>query len=1018
MLYYIKFDGKSIGFMKKIIIICMYILLFETVWADKTYTFQTKNEGLHTLSISAIVQDAEGFLWFGTTEGISMYDGKEFVPYTSIPFQRNSLASIVVQTMLMEDNGEILWIGTYAGLDCYNIATKTFSHYTVSDDVVVSLLIDSKGRFWAGTLNGLTLLNRETGKIKIYNSTKDSTTGYIGNNTIRNLYEDSKGIIYAATYDGLFEYDETTDTFVKSRLLKKGNPASNGTVYDVYEDADGTYWISSWMDNGGLIKVDGETKDFTVFTLPDNRIYTMNFDFDAKSILLGSWGSGLYVFDKKTGETVQYSIDSPSPSNLCNNTIYSLFKDSNGILWIGTNGGGLNVYDPSRSMFKSVTTDSQGNRIPQGRTRGIQRDVQGNIWVGIINSGVSKYNPDTQEITVYRHHPDNSKSLISDMVNFLYIDSKQKIWIGTNNGLASYNEKDDSFTHEKWFQDIEKTLEQKHVYSMIEDTDGSLWIGTYNNGITHYYPDSGLFEQYKHDPDNPNSLSNNLIYFLGLDSKNNLWIGTNNGLNLFFRNTKTFKTFQYNIDNSRGISANTIFGFVEDSQKNVWFASRAGGLSVLSHDWTPETADYCFTHYTTNMGLSSNTINAIASATPDKIWAATQNGLSLIDAQSKVITTYSQNDGLLSQQFNLGAATTAQGDIYFGTPEGLICFNGIESSKQLIKVPKVAITTFVVNSVPIETLHSDFGKKQIILKPIENNIEIGFTSMDFSPLNRPLYTYKLDGFDEDWTVCGMRNYVSYTNLKPGNYTFQVKNYISDPLIENDETNFSFHIPTPLFQRWYMYVLYAVGIGLLFYLFIRVRDVLQLRKKIQELEQAKIYLESANGELQNLSYNDELTAIPNRRFFETIISRTWESCLLRNEPLAICMIDIDFFKNFNDTYGHPEGDSALRLVAAAIKQCIHRNGDIVARYGGEEFVVMFSNMSSYNAFNIAEKIREAVRDIHLPAAFGSENFLTISIGIFAEVPSGTIPYTEFISRADKALYCSKMNGRNCVTVTKP
>lgn len=982
--------------------------------AEPLFRFHGITDVLPSLSISSIAQDSRGFLWFGTQGGLVMYNGNEYTTRTSIPFAENTLSSNLVQTMFM-DKDDILWIGTYAGLDRYDIANDTFTNYSVGSDVVVSILRDSTGRLWAGTLGGLACLKPGADQFILY--TKEDEARYIADNTVRNLYESSSGKIYASTYHGLYEYDPRTDSFGPCTLLLPGNPASEGVIYGIQEDGDGDYWVAKW--GTGLVRIDHETLAFTVFPLKDNRTYNLNVRFSAGQVLAGTWGGGLNVLDKKTGEVTAYTQKSKPGHKLTNDIVYSMFTDANGLLWLGTNGGGLNVYDPAHSWFYSLEATLDGSSgLATGKITGIMEDNTGDIWISVTNKGITRYNRETETFRQYRAEPvDPAKktpaartqpkpgTLPTDIVYCFLQDSRNEIYVGTEIGLYKYNPGLDSFFPVDWFQAIGFRDPQQNIASISEGSDGSLWIGTYANGIIRYFPESKTWERYVYDPDNSTSVSDNLIYFSETDSHGKVWIGTNKGLNRFDPETKLFTRFMYNKKDRTGISSNTVYAFYEHTDGSLWFGTRNGGLCTLN----PETG--VFSHVTTADGLPSDTIVGLAPSRGDLFWAATQNGLVQYDVVKKSIFIYKTSDGLLSQQFNTANALARDGTRYFGTPVGLVYFTEKDLSGSSKALPSMALTSLMINNEVLPVPYRQDASSVMKLGPEQKNINFGFTALDFSPLARYSCSYRLDGFDEDWIHAGERKYAMYTNLSPGKYLFRVR--VDNPENgENDkETVLPFIIESPLYLRWYSLLTYFVLLLMAAYLGFRIRNSIRLEKKIGELEAATTNLQSANTHLEVLSYQDSLTQIPNRRYLEYIIVREWEAAKVRQDFLSVLMLDIDFFKLYNDTYGHLAGDETLRKVAAAIQSALFRVSDVVARYGGEEFIVVLPDTNRENAQVVCDRIMQGIAICGIPFKTDIGSNLSLSIGCYTGIPDPELTYEKFILKADEALYQAKKEGRN-------
>lgn len=994
-----KYARTNTGFF---LVVSMFMVSLS---AESRFRFFSSNEDLPSASISGIAQDSRGFLWLGSQSGLIQYDGVEYTTFSSIPFADNTLSSNLVQTIMM-DSDDVLWAGTYAGLDRFDIKTATFKNYNVGNDVVVSLLRDSKNRLWAGTLDGLGCMLPGTDYFQMYS--KNQTGRFIENNTVRNLYEDTSGTVFASTYEGLHQYDEESDSFVLSRLLNTDNPARTGVVYGVKQDAFGMYWIAKWGE--GLIRVDPSDLSWKLFPLKDNRIYCFSTTFASDRILVGTWGGGLNVLDIHTGTVVDYTQNSGFGYKLTNDIVYSMFTDRNGLLFIGTNGGGLNLYDPNHSWFSSLIADPQGlTGLPSGKISEMAEDSTGEIWIAVTNKGLTRYNPVTGALTRYMNDPKRKGSLVSNTVSSVFKDSRNTIYLGTDKGLARYTRQTDSFSFESWYSNIDFDTSNVNIGSIGEGPDGSLWVGTYERGIVRYFPDTGEIRRYIHSPINSQSLSDNLIYFCKPDSRGDMWIGTNRGLNRFNEETATFERFLYAKNNPQGISSNTLYSFYEHRDGTLWFGTRNGGLC----SWNPDTE--VFSHFTTLDGLPSDTIVGVSPSQGDFIWVATQNGLVRFNTVTHTFVIYKTSDGLLSQQFNIAHTSAGDGRRYFGTPQGVVFFNEKNISSATEKEPQIALVSLTVNNEKIPLPFKQHGNQELRFRTDQKNIAIGYSAIDYSPLAKYVYSYILEGFETKWNIAVDRKLAMYTNLSPGHYTFRVRTVSDEDKSGTYQSILHIIIEKPLFLRWYFLLLYfLVFIGML-YVVRRIRKSILLEHKVGELEKRTHSLKSENTQLEYLSYRDALTGLANRRYFEYAIHREWDADLIRSENLSVIMIDIDYFKLYNDTFGHQAGDHVLGIVSAAIKTALFRISDVAARYGGEEFVIVLSETNEYNTRVVCDRVMAAVAAAKIPFKTEMSDYLTVSIGAFTAVPNSATSIERYIQNADKALYQSKNEGRNRISV---
>ncbi|MCE3043720.1 GGDEF domain-containing protein [Legionella sp. 16cNR16C] len=178
------------------------------------------------------------------------------------------------------------------------------------------------------------------------------------------------------------------------------------------------------------------------------------------------------------------------------------------------------------------------------------------------------------------------------------------------------------------------------------------------------------------------------------------------------------------------------------------------------------------------------------------------------------------------------------------------------------------------------------------------------------------------------------------------------------------------------------------------------------------------LEQFNQKLSIVSITDELTQLANRRYFQERLIADWIRAKRASLPLTLMIIDIDYFKECNDNYGHLYGDECLKEIAKALTEVVKRQTDLAARYGGDEMVVILYNTSLNDSEQFAMRLKEAIDSLNIKNEYSPiSNRLTVSIGVANTIPAIDDDYESLFTRADKALYEAKLNGRNCIAVSK-
>ncbi|HUW71529.1 MAG TPA: two-component regulator propeller domain-containing protein [bacterium] len=815
------------------------------------FTVLSIKDGLPNSSVSGIVQDRRGFLWFSTQGGLSRYDGQNFVSYENEPFNDASISGDLVQTLFL-DRSDTLWIGTYAGLNRFIPESQSFVHYRYSDsdprslsnDLCIAIARDAQGNLWVGTLNGLNRLDEKTGTFTRYFS-DPSNPHALPNNTIRSLFLDSKGRFWVGmSGGGLCSYDAGRDRFDDYTAPRAGAPGipPSLSLQDIKEDSDGNLWLAAW--GTGLVRFNPDKNATTVFPLPDNRIYVINTS-SHDIVRAGTWGAGLYVLNSVTGMMESYTASSGIGA-LPNPVVYSLLEDASGELWVGTNGGGVARMDRTRSSFTAFVADSKDpDALPTGKIISTLVDSAGELWTSVYSAGIHRYDPKTKKWRHYRHVSSDPTSLADDICNFLYEDREGRLWACTNSGLSLFNRDRGTFTTFTHQQGVADSLADTIIYSMIEDLQGNFWIGTYTAGLDYWDMKANTVTHHAFDPNDPNSISDNLVNSIIYDAAGRLWVGTNNGLNRF--EDGHFIRYRYDPQNPKGLSSNSIQRIVLDSKGVLWIATRGGGINR----YAPETDS--FVHFLKRDGLPNNICYSVLEDQASNLWFVTQTGIALYSRDTASIKRVSLFKELENTTFNTGSFVGTDGKLYFGSMGILAVFNPLryESNHH---IPPVYITgLWAANQPKLETPVAESpGGKPIRLNYFENSLEFRFAALDFRDPRANQFAYKLDGFDKNWTYTTTRTFATYTNLRGGHYTFRVKAANNDGIWNDRGALIDLVIATnPLFSSFAI-ALYLGLIAMAGYAIATIRSNRILSSKVMELTETQSALRSASSESARLA----------------------------------------------------------------------------------------------------------------------------------------------------------------------
>ena len=779
-------------------------------------------EGLSQATINAILQDDQGYMWFGTEDGLNKYDGYNFTVYKHDSEDSLTLSDNFISAIHEDQNGD-LWIGTRSGLDRFDRQTETFIHYQHDPDDPMSLggtwvsavYEDRSGRLWVGTTSGLDLLDRdENGFIHYRHDPDDPKT--ISNDYVRVIAEDQYGELWVGTNGGLNLFDQMNATFIHYLHVPHDlRSLSSDKVNAVFEDREGILWVGT--EEGGLNRFNRSKQTFTHYQHKPDNPYGLSHN-RVRAILEDEIGrlwigtqNGLDQLDRNRDRFYHYNHDPGDLHSLSSNSIWSIYEDRTGVLWFGTYGGGLSRYNRSTDRFVLYQHQpDRPNSLSDNMVWSIHLDRQGMLWIGTLNGGLNKLDRNADTFTVYQHDPEDPTSISSNDVRAIIEDHRGQLWVGTNGGgLNLFNPRTDSFRHYMNDPNDPNSISENRVTVILEDRSGNLWIGTRSGGVNYFDRTTGAFVRYRHDPNDPSSLSDDRVWSLYEDSSGKLWVGTLGGVNVLDPSSNRFTRFLHDPDNPHSLSNNAVFSFYQDPTDVVWIGTWGSGLDRF------DPVTQLFTHYREKNGLPNDVIYGIEADLEGYLWLSTNKGLSKFDPSTETFRNYDVSDGLQDNEFNVGAHfRSEQGELFFGGIEGFNAFLP-DNIKENPYPPPIVITSFAkFNRVERTNLAPG---EHIQLSYKDNFISFEFAALDYTAPEKNQYAYKLDGFDDAWVIAGTRRYASYTNLRGGDYIFRVKGSNSDGVWNDEGIAIHITITPPIWETWWfrgiiLFVVLASVIG--------------------------------------------------------------------------------------------------------------------------------------------------------------------------------------------------------------
>jgi len=796
----------------------------------------TLDHGLSSNYVRTITQDRHGFIWIGTEDGLNRYDGYSFRSFKKNPRRGGSLTDNRVLA-LHEDGAGTLWVGTGAGLNRFEPSTETFVHYTLSRDdpgssasfTVTALYEDQTGAFWIGTVDGLHLFDREAGTSVVFRHVQDEDAT-LSDDHVTAILEDQHGVLWIGTDDGgLNRFDRQTGTFAAYRHERRNPHSLRGDrISALLEDKAGTLWVatSNLPDGRAVHRFDRETETFHAVAFsagdqtdpaysPTAMLQTRDGVFWITTLnLIGgdTRRSGLHRFEPSTGEFTSYGYDPSDPHSLSWFYVTSIYEDRSENLWIGTSRG-LNRLDRGQIKFGLIKLVPEDPYHLTDNIYGLHQDGEGVLWLGSSGFGLASYDTRTGLSDRFSVDPTDPDSLSSGTVTGITSDSAGMLWLGTGYGLSRYDPSARRFETYRHDAADPNSLAEDRVLALHVDDDGIVWAGT-ANGLSRFDPRTRSFTTYRHDPHDPRSLSGNYISVIFEDSRGLLWVGTNThptqgthtgpaGLSVFDKATEAAVVFRHAPGDASSISDDGINAIHEDGSNRIWIGTNQG-LNLFDR------STQRFTHYLEEDGLPSAGIMGILEDNEGNLWLSYDaGGLSRFDPGAETFRHFHVADGLQNMRFNRGAYFhNSAGEMFFGGVSGVNHFlpSNIEANTE---VPPVVVTRFGTRAGTAWSVGALVEYGEIVLPYRDNAFSVEFAALNFRMPERNQYAYLLEGFDREWVYSETRRYASYTNLRPGTYTFRVKGSNNDGVWNEEGASIRISVLSPWWLTWWAYAFYGV-----------------------------------------------------------------------------------------------------------------------------------------------------------------------------------------------------------------
>ncbi|RKR14422.1 two component regulator with propeller domain [Maribacter vaceletii] len=837
-------------------ILVVFIFFFSKIYCQESKFYSAKlnfknittKNGLSQRSVVKILQDNQGFIWFGTRYGLNKFNGTEFKVYNYSSKDSTSLSHNRITSLTLDKKGNI-WVGTETGLNLYNPQKDNFTrikkskklntYYTSSIREVVAL---DTTYLWIATNKGLDKYNIQTKESISFSS---FVKGGLLSNDITSILQEKKENLWICTTEKIQFFNAKNNTLKTYDYPSDNSPnVTKNYTTNLFKDYENNIWLGY---NNGLAFFNNATKTFEDYTINDKKIFTTSVREicqDKQGYLWIGCYDGLYQLNLENKTINKYQNEVNNPKSLSQNSVYSIIEDDRGDLWVGTWAGGINYIDKNSNNFMTFNVGSTNKNLNYKVVSAIVEDKNENLWIATEGGGINLYDTKSQEFKFYTHDPNKNSSIITNNIKALIYSNNQNFWIGTHGkGLSYYNTRNNKFTHFENLKEKSNSIEDNKITSLVEDENSNIWIGTNKGGLNFFNTKLKTFEKIK----DANQIVGSSIYTITKAKKSNtLYIGSQNGLSKVNIATKELVKINYKgAQKNTSFSVNQVISIYESNTNVLWIGTEGDGL--YSYNLKTQESN----NYGIKDGLLNEVIYGILQDNMQNIWVSTNKGISRINIHTKEVRNFDETDGLQGNEFNYGACLkTKKGNLVFGGTTGFTIFDPSKIIEKDTYVAPIEFTGFKVRNKPF--LKSVDESEVINLTYDQNDFSIDFVALGFAHPKKHQFAYKLEGFDASWNFIGNKRTATYTNLNPGKYVFYLK--ASNGYGEWNKTpkKIAINIKNPYWKTWWAYLGYILIVTTLTliirkYTLLRIKDKNQLqqerenREKVEELNGLKLQL---------------------------------------------------------------------------------------------------------------------------------------------------------------------------------
>lgn len=759
-------------------------------------------DGLSQNTVWCILQDSHGFMWFGTKDGLNRYDGYQFRQFRHTINSTKGLCNNFIRSLFEASDGKI-WIGTSQGVDIYDPANEQFTHLEAATPdgtritgEINDIKADKQGNIWiAVNWQGLFRYNTSNGILTLFQH-DPTDQGGLSSPNVWSLTLDSDGILWAGAHSGgLNKFDPKSQKFTHIEI--------NGTD-DIYKVVSNGNDILVGTGKSGLWIVDKDSH--SVQQLLSGLFVRDIMPLDKEHLWIAT-ESGVVIYNtiSKQTNTIQKSIT--DRYSISSNAVYCIYRDRDQALWIGTYFGGVNYLSTNNGIFdKFYPTSSNG--FSGSAVREFAKADDGKLWIGTEDAGLYRFNPQDNSFESYpqiSYH--NIHGICTD---------GDKLWVGTfTAGLNILDTKTGAVKIFKSSISDTNSISDNNIFSIYRTRSGDIWVGTIH-GLNLYDRQNGHFKRISEVG------ANAFIHDIIEDNNGVMWFATyNTGVFSYNPRKKSWKQYRNNPLDSNSLCYDRVLTIFQDIDDNLWFGTEGGGVSRYN------SASDQFTNFNSTNGLPNNVIYKILEDDNHNLWLSSNLGLAMLNTKQNQFITYTTTNGLLNDQFNYKSGIkTDDGRLYFGSIVGFVSFDPRKFTLSE-NIPPVVLTNMQLFNQDIEVgvegsvlQNSLLYTNRIVLNHTQTTMSFDFAALSYNASNKNRYSYRMNGYQDQWTELPTNQRITYANIPPGQYMLEIRGSNSDGIWNEVGARLEIEIRPPIWLTTYAYLLYGLIICLAIWLTIR------------------------------------------------------------------------------------------------------------------------------------------------------------------------------------------------------